>query len=279
VDRHQLEDFAPYIYRTRDRGRSWERITTGMPDEGYVHVVREDPERPGLLVAGTERGVFVSFDDGDHWQSLQLNLPVTSMRDFQIYSGDLIVATHGRGFWVMDDISPLRQAEPAVARTAAYLYQPADATLVDQGGDNGMPLEPDEPQVPNPPAGAYIDYWLADDAGDTVLEVLDADGTVLESWSRASSEEGPGRNPRGQGEGIPGASPHWMNPVEPFATSAGMHRVAWTPYTGGRRGYGRGPQRPVVTLPGTFTARLTVRGESQERTFTVNPDPRPLGAE
>jgi hypothetical protein len=178
----------------------------------------------------------------------------------------------------MDDISPLRQADPALARTAAYLYQPADATMVDQGGDNGMPLEPDEPQVPNPPTGAYIDFWLANDAPDLKLEVLDADGTVLESWSRTSSQGGPERGGRGgQGGGIPGASPHWMNPPEPFTTSAGMHRVVWTPYTGGRRGFGRGPQRPVVTLPGRFTARLTVRGESQERTFTVNPDPRELG--
>ncbi|HEY6110041.1 MAG TPA: hypothetical protein VIV56_14175, partial [Gemmatimonadales bacterium] len=136
VDRHQLEDFEPYIYRTRDLGRTWQRIGTGLPAGVYVHVVREDPARKGLLFAGTERGVFLSLDDGDHWQPLQLNLPATSMRDLQIYGNDLIVATHGRGFWVIDDISPLRQIDAAMAADA-WLFKPADAVLVDQGDDNG----------------------------------------------------------------------------------------------------------------------------------------------
>src|SRR5262249_53917709 len=125
VDRHQLTDFNPHIYRTRDMGKSWQEITRGLPAGVYVHVVKEDPARRGLLFAGTERGVFVSFDDGDNWQSLQLNLPVTSMRDFEIYGNDLIVATHGRGFWVVDDISVLRQINDQVAGAAAYLFKPA----------------------------------------------------------------------------------------------------------------------------------------------------------
>jgi len=301
VDRHQLEDFAPYIYRTRDMGRTWEKITTGLPGEGYVHVIREDPKRQGLLFAGTERGVFVSFDDGDHWQSLQLNLPVTSMRDFQVYAGDLILATHGRGIWVLDDISPLRQADPAVMQRGAHLYQPADAILVDQGGDNGTPYQKDEPQAPNPPSGAYLDYWLAADAtGPVTLEILDDNGTVLETFSNQGAQgRGPGGAGAAGGAGRPGggqagaqgppriprSSPLWIDTPEPFATTAGMHRVVWTPNTGrgrgfgggGPGGFGGGQGRPVVTLPGTFTARLTVGGASQERTFSVQPDPRELG--
>ena len=129
-----------------------------------MHVVKEDPERRGLLFAGTERGAFVSFDDGDNWQPLQLNLPVTSVRDFEIYGNDLIVATHGRGFWVIDDISPLRQINATVLAADAYLFKPADAINVPQGGDNGTPLQKDEPQAPNPPNGAAIDYYLKTNA-------------------------------------------------------------------------------------------------------------------
>src|SRR6185503_2846492 len=136
VDRHQLQDFEPYIYRTRDQGRSWTRITTGLPAGVYVHVVKEDPERKGLLFAGTERGAFVSLDEGDSWRPLQINLPVTSVRDFEIFRNDLIVATHGRGFWVVDDISALRQVTPAVLASAAHLFKPSDLDFDVQGGDN-----------------------------------------------------------------------------------------------------------------------------------------------
>ena len=125
VDRHQLTDFNPHIYRTRDMGKSWQEITRGLPAGVYVHVVKEDPQRRGLLFAGTERAVWVSFDDGDTWQSLQLNLPVTSMRDFEIHGDDLILATHGRGFWVIDDISVLRQITPTVAAASAHLFRNA----------------------------------------------------------------------------------------------------------------------------------------------------------
>jgi photosystem II stability/assembly factor-like uncharacterized protein len=275
VDRHQLEDFGPHVYRTRDMGRTWQRITEGLPANGYVHVVREDPERQGLLFAGTERGAFVSFDDGNHWQPLQLDLPVTSVRDFQVYAGDLIVATHGRGFWVIDDIGALRQADADVAQTDAYLFRPTDTTLYDQGGDNGTPFQKDEPQAENPPEGVYIDYWLGADApGAVTLEILDVAGTVLQNLS---APPGRGGGPGAQSGGIPRTSPLWQQPPEPFATSAGMHRAVWTPNTGRRRGFGgRGAQQPVVTLPGEFTARLTVNGKRQDRKFTVLPDPRVL---
>ncbi len=281
VDRHQLEDFDPHVYRTRDMGRTWDAITTGLPEGVYVHVVREDPERQGLLFAGTERGAFVSFDDGDHWQPLQLNMPVTSVRDFQVHDGDLIVATHGRGFWVIDGIAALRQADAQVVAAAAHLFRPRDTTLYDQGGDNGTPFQKDEPQAENPPEGVFLDYYLGADApGAVTLEILDDEGTVLETFPPPPSQgRGPGGGGGGGQGGIPRTSPLWQQPPEPFATSAGMHRAVWTPFTGGGRGFGggfggRGPQRPVVTLPGTFTARLTVSGASQEQTFRVEPDPR-----
>ena len=144
VDRHQLQDFEPYIYRTRDQGKTWQKITNGLPAGVYVHVVKEDPARQGMLVCGTERGAFISMDDGDHWQPMQLNLPVTSVRDFEFHGNDLIVATHGRGFWVIDDISPLRQMTDAVLAADAHLFKPADAINWRQGGDNGTPTQKDE---------------------------------------------------------------------------------------------------------------------------------------
>ena len=183
VDRHQLNDFNPHIYRTRDMGKTWQDITRGLPAGVYVHVVKEDPARRGLLFAGTERGLPVLVpDDGDRW-SLQLNLPVTSMRDFEIRDHDLIVATHGRGFWVIDDISPLRQITDAVAQSPAYLFKPGDAIVWSQGGDNGTPTQRDEPQASNAPNGAAIDYYLKAASTSVTLEILDAAGTVLTTFA------------------------------------------------------------------------------------------------
>ena len=144
--------------------------------------------------------MFVSFDDGDNWQPLQLNLPVTSMRDFEFYGNDLIVATHGRGFWVIDDISPLRQVNDAVIKSDAYLFKPADAINYNQGGDNGTPLQKDEPQAPNPPNGAMIDYYLKSDAtGPVTLEILDATGTVRQAFTTDAGDGGRRRRRRTRG--------------------------------------------------------------------------------
>jgi photosystem II stability/assembly factor-like uncharacterized protein len=278
VDRHQLEDFEPYIYRTRDLGKTWQRITTGLPAGVYVHTVKEDPVRQGLLFAGTERGVFLSFDDGDHWQPFQLDLPATSMRDLQIYGNDLIVATHGRGFWVIDDISPLRQIDDAVAAADAFLFKPADAIDVDQGDDEGTPVQKDEPQAENPADGAYIYYYLKSDAaGPVTLEIQDAKGTTLHTFSSAQ----PSADAAGSREGIPSTTALWRVPAAPFSAGAGLHRVVWKPNTGRPRGFGdfgrrRGPEEPVATLPGEFTAKLTVGGKSYTQGFTVRPDPRRL---
>src|SRR5262249_49852188 len=182
VDRHQLQDFATYIHRTRDQGRSWKLITVGLPAGVYVHVIKEDPLRRGLLFAGTERGAFVSFDDGDHWQLLQRNLPVTSVRDFVIYGNDLIVATHGRGFWVLDDISARGKVRGEVVQADAWLFKPADFINVVPSDDDGTPLQRDEPQALNPPDGAYIDFYLKAASTAVTLEIVDSAGKVLRKW-------------------------------------------------------------------------------------------------
>ncbi len=278
VDRHQLQDFEPYIYRTRDSGKSWQKITKGLPAGVYVHVVKEDPKRRGLLFAGTERGAFVSLDDGDSWQPLQLNLPVTSVRDFEIYGADLIVATHGRGFWVIDDISPLRQVNATVLASDAYLFKPADAILYNQGGDNGTPTQKDEPQAQNPADGAYLDYYLKPGVSGTVtLDVMDASGAVVRSFAPPTATAAATVAP----ERIPNTSPLWRPAPAPFSTAAGMHRVVFTPGGGsgrgggggGRGGRGGGGGAPPQTT-GNFTAKLTVAGKSYTQPFVIKPDPR-----
>ncbi len=275
VDRHQLQDFEPYIYRTRDMGKSWQKITNGLSAGVYVHVVKEDPERRGLLFAGTERGAFVSLDDGDNWQPFQMNLPVTSVRDFEIYSNDLIVATHGRGFWVVDDISPLRQINATVLASDAYLFKPSDVIYLPQGGDNGTPLQKDEPQAPNPAFGAAIDYYLKTNAsGPVSIEVVDASGTVVATFSTNGAGGGGGGGGRGgRGGGIPNTSALWRPTPEPFATTAGVHRVTWAPIAGGG-GRGRGRGGGGGSLTGTFTARLSAGGQTYTQTFNVREAPQ-----
>ena len=280
VDRHQLQDFAPYIFRTRDAGASWQRITEGLPAGVYVHVVKEDPTRPGLLVAGTERGAWMSYDAGDRWQPLQLNLPTTSVRDFQFHENDLIVGTHGRGIWVLDDISPLRQLTDAVAASDAYLFRPADAVDWVEGTDNGTPLQKDEPQAPNPPAGVVLDYWLRRASSAPVtLEILDAAGTVVHTFSSAPGQAPAPRGRRAPVAGrIPNISPLWQSTTAPFAATSGLHRVVWRPVpdapaTGYPMGYDEVPVRGRP-LHGSFTARLTVDGRQYTQPFVVKPDPR-----
>jgi photosystem II stability/assembly factor-like uncharacterized protein len=283
VDRHQLQDFEPYIYRTRDMGKTWQRITKGLPAGLYVHFVKEDPVRQGMLYSGTERGAYVSFDDGDNWQPLQLNLPITSMRDLEVYENDLIIATHGRGFWVIDDVSPLRQLTSDVLAANAYLFKPSDTTYFTPGSDNGTPVQKDEPQAQNPPSGAYIDYYLKTPASGVVtIDILDATGKSVRTFSSdpaAQQPVGGGRGGRGGTGGIPNVSPLWQaGPPAPLSTAAGLHRVAWNPVVGGGGRFGGGGGRGGATvLTGTFTAKLTVGGQSYTQTFTVRPDPRTHG--
>ncbi len=274
VDRHQLQDFEPYIYRTRDMGRSWQPIIRGLPAGVYVHVVKEDPRRRGLLVCGTERGVFVSMNDGDDWQPLQLNLPVTSVRDFEFYGDDLIVGTHGRGIWVIDDITPLHQIDAAVMGSDVHLFTPAAAIDHLQGDDNGTPFQRDEAQAENPPAGAVIDYYLRNKvSGPVTLEILDAGGRSVHLFSSERAAE-PASRRRGPAAGLPRISPVWQTVPQLLPTSAGLHRVVWDPVTIEDPEAAGAQGRPPLRLTGNFTARLTVSGKSYTQPFVVRPDPR-----
>ena len=273
-ERHQLEDYEPHILRTHDSGKTWTEITNGLPKGIYVQTVKEDSQRRGLLFAGTERAVFVSFDDGDHWQSLQLNLPPASMRDFAIHENDMIVATHGRGFWVLDDITALRQLSNDVANSEAYLFQPADAINLTPGGDNGTPMPRDEPLADNPPFGAMIDFYLKSNAGGpVVLEILDPSAEMIR---RYSSED----KPTPVDPNRLNYPPFWARTTEPLPATAGMHRFIWDlrptppqrPTGGGGGGFFRGGAQPV--LPGVYTVKLTVGGKSYTQWLTVKMDPR-----
>jgi len=281
VDRHRLEDNEPYIYRTKDSGKTWTKITTGLPGGVYVQTIKEDPKRRGLLVAGTELALFVSFDDGDSWQSLQLNLPPTSMRDVAFHDNDLIVATHGRGIWVLDDIGVLRQVNADVAAAASHLYKPADAIVLPPATDEGTPTQKDEPMAENPPIGAIVDYYLKSAAGGPVtIEILNGSGGVVRHVSSADP--------------VPPVEPNtlvvnavWQRSQEPPSAAAGMHRYVWDfrpdPPPGGGRGRGgrgggggggggRGGPPPVA--PGNYSVRLTANGQTLTQPLVVKPDPR-----
>jgi len=274
VERHQLNDYDPHIFRTRDAGKTWSEITNGLPKGIYVQTVKEDPQRRGMLFAGTERAVFISFDDGDHWQSLQLNLPPASMRDLAFHDNDLIVATHGRGFWVLDNVTALRQLSPSMTRADAILFQPADTMEIISGSDNGTPMPRDEPLADNSPTGAMIDFYLKTNAsGPVTIEILDPAGDVIRKYS--SEDKFPPVDPDKLNY-----PPYWARTSEPLPATAGMHRWIWdfrvTPTQaagrgGGGGGFGRGGQ---LALPGMYTVRLTVNGKSQMAPLVVKTDPR-----
>jgi hypothetical protein len=188
IDRHQVDDLRPYALRTRDYGKTWTPIVAGIAATAYVHAIREDPVRRGLLYAGTETGVYVSFDDGGHWQPLQLNLPATSVRDLAIHGDDLIAATHGRSFWVLDGLAPLRQLDAAIAAAPLHLFTPAPALRKRRGESRETVLPPETPAGRNPPAGALIDYWLAAgpegaSGGEVTLEIRDERGELVRRFA------------------------------------------------------------------------------------------------
>jgi photosystem II stability/assembly factor-like uncharacterized protein len=278
IDRHRLEDYEPHIYRTRDGGKTWTAITNGLPSGVYMQTIKEDPVRRGLLFAGTELGVFVSFDDGDHWQSLQMNLPPVSVRDLVIHEDDLVVGTHGRGFWVLDDITALRQLSDEIMTSAAYLFRPADTYNLPPGSENGTPQPRDEPLAENPPYGAIIDYYLKSNAnGAVTLEILDPSGAVVRRYS--SEDRTPPVDPNTLN--IPAS---WVRTPEPLSAAAGVHRWVWdlrpTPPpprgAGGGGGGGGGifGGRGATMLPGTYTVRLTAGGKSYTQPLRLKPDPR-----
>jgi len=282
ASRFRVDDLNPLIYRTHDGGKTWQQITAGLPDHSPVNTVREDPVRKGLLFAGTETAVWISFDDGDHWQSLQLNLPPTSMRDLWIHDDDLIVATHGRSFWILDDIASLRQMSPDIPREGAHLFTPASAYRVRRDTNTDTPLPADEPAGQNPPGGAPIDYLLSQPSSGTVtLEILDLQGKLVR---RYSSDDKPEQTPEDiKKQLIP---PYWLRPQHILSAGAGMHRWVWDlryphpystlyeyPISAVPHDTPRNPSGPLV-LPGKYIVKLTANGKTQSSSLTVKMDPR-----
>ncbi len=270
IDRHRLDDDAPYIYRTRDGGQSWTLITAGIPADSFVNVVREDPIRKALLYAGTEKGMYVSFDDGGHWQSLQQNLPMTSVRDIDVHGNDLVIATHGRGFWIMDDITALRQIDTAPT-TGVILFKPAAAIRMRPVPFAGTPMPKDEPMAANPLDGAIIDYVLPKTVkGPVTLTMLDAQSRKVCSFSSAEKITPP--NPAT----LKFAS-EWVPPPMVLLAAPGMHRFVWNlrypkPSVTGppKMSKTNGAWAP----PGHYTVSLDVDGHDYTEPLTVKPDPR-----
>jgi photosystem II stability/assembly factor-like uncharacterized protein len=270
VDRHRLDDLKSYLYRTRDFGKTWQPASSGIPEGSFLNCVREDPARKGLLYACTEMGVYVSFNDGDSWQPLQLNLPTTSVRDLVIHENDLVIATHGRSFWILDDITPLRQLNASVAAADVWLFRPATAYRVRDGSDQGTPVPHDEPLAQNPPTGAVIDYYLKEKTkGPVRLEIFGQDGQLVRRF--ASNDLLPKTNPND----VPIAT-EWIHDEAPLSAEAGMHRFVWdlhyAPPPGVRRSF-YGPAGPWV-LPGNYTVTLTANGKSSSQPLVLAMDPR-----
>ncbi len=273
VDRHRLDDMKPYLYRTRDYGKKWDPIMDGIPDSSFLNAIREDPKRQGLLYAATEFGVYVSFDDGAHWLPLQLNLPVTSVRDLVIHGDDLVIATHGRSFWILDDIAPLR--EIGKTWTSAHLFKPAAAIRIKNDSFTGTPVPPEEPQAKNPALGAYLDYYLPSaPQTEVALTILDSRGSVIR---RFSSSDKPAAIPTN----VPIAS-RWLQSPSALSTQPGMHRWVWD------LRYGHGAELPSgdsddeedpkargpLVLSGTYQIKLSVDGRDSTEPLTVGMDRR-----
>jgi photosystem II stability/assembly factor-like uncharacterized protein len=270
VDRHRLDDQAPYLYRTRDYGQTWQPITEGIHTPAFLCAVREDPTHKGLLFAGTEFGIYVSFDDGDHWQSLQLDLPVASVRDLVIQGDDLVIATHGRSFWILDNITPLRQAA-GVREAGAWLYHPATAVRIDNAGFMGTPLPPEEPIAENPPNGAMIDYFLSNPAEHVKLEIFDAQHELVRSFSSDSARQA-------QHPPVPIAE-RWFPKPQILDKAAGMHRFVWN-LAWGAEGSDSGEEedhaapRGPRAAPGDYEVRLTIDGKTFTQSLHITMDPR-----
>ncbi len=281
VSRMRIDDLHPYLYRTRDRGRTWQSIAAGLPADAPLNSVREDPQRRGLLFAASESAVWVSFDDGDHWDSLQLNLPHTSMRDLWVHEDDLILATHGRSIWILDDISRLRQLTPGASR-APLLFRPAAAYRMHRSTWTDTPIPSDEPLAQNPPAGAVIEYFLPRDGRQPlVLEVLDSGGAVVRRY-RSDDAPQPSAEELAR-ELIP---PYWIKPPRVLSARAGVHRWVWDlhypepvsvthgyPISAVPGATPREPQGPLA-LPGDYRVRLTYEGTHLEAPLILKRDPR-----
>jgi hypothetical protein len=280
VNRFRLDDLHAYIYRTHDGGQSWKKITDGIPDNAAVNAVREDPVRKGLLYAATERAIWVSFDDGEHWQPLQMNLPATSMRDIVVHRDDLVVGTHGRSFWILDNVTPLRQLSAEIQAAEAHLFKPAPTYRYRRSANTDTPIPPDEPMGENPPDGAMIDYYLSRDSSSPVtIEILDASGSLI----RRFASEDPVEPLDEKSYPVPA---YWMRRTKVPSAKSGMHRFVWdlrhpAPATDEQEYpisaiYMDTPREPLgpLVMPGEYVVRLTAGGKTYSQPLTVKMDPR-----
>ncbi|HUC52932.1 MAG TPA: hypothetical protein VMR90_02740 [Candidatus Cybelea sp.] len=288
INSFRLDDLLAHIYRTRDFGKTWTEITHGIPEGGASNVVREDPERKGLLYAGTEGSIYVSFNDGDDWQPLQLNLPHTSMRDLAIHGDDLIVATHGRSFWILDDVTPLRQMSADIAKESVHLFAPQEAIRFRWNRNPDTPLPPEVPAGKNPPDGAIIDYYVAsiysvDGPSDhqVTLEIFDHQNKLVRRYSSSDKPE-----PLEKTAAEHPIPMYWIRPTQILSGAAGMHRFVWDLHYAPPDSLGHEfpisaivhdtPKYPLgaLALPGEYTVKLTVDGKTYTQPLTVKMDPR-----
>jgi hypothetical protein len=265
----------PHIYKTNDGGKTWKEIVNGLPDDP-INVVKEDPQQKGLLFAGSERAVYVSFDDGDHWQSLRLNMPATSIRDLVIKDDDLVIGTHGRSFWILDDIAPLRQLSIHVTNEKVILYKPQQAIRVRWNMWTDTPLPQEEPAGQNPPDGAIIDYYLNENEKNVSLDILDIKGKLVHHY---------GSNDTMYEVGNVNIPLYWIRPQQILSAAKGSHRFLWDmhyqplnlppsyPIAAIYKNTAPGETSPWV-MPGTYTAKLTVDDQSFTEKFIIKMDPR-----
>jgi len=279
VDRHDENDFRAHFYRTHDFGKTWQETSAGIPEGSFARVVREDPGRRGLLYAGTENAAFLSFDEGDHWSSLQLNMPTTSVRDLVVHGDDLVAATYGRAFWILDDVTPLRQIDRTVSSAPTFLFQPEKALRVRLDLNQDTPLPPEMPAGQNPPAGAILDYFLASEPSqDITLGIYDTAGQLVREYST--------RKEQATAEPPPNVPEYWVGHPQPLTRSAGMNRFVWDlryaappvlrheyPISALYQNTPGLPLGAMVT-PGAYRVRLTVNGRTFEQPLVVAMDPR-----
>jgi photosystem II stability/assembly factor-like uncharacterized protein len=279
VNTFRIDDLRPHIYRTHDGGKTWKHITNGIPDGAIINVVREDPKKRGLLFAGSETQVWMSNDDGEHWSSLRLNMPATSIRDLVIKDDDVVLGTHGRAFWILDDIVTLRQLTPAVADRPVTLFAPAQAWRFRWSKWTDTPLPPDEPRAENPPDGAIIDYYLSRGASEARLEIVDSTGRVVRTYSSRDTSMAP--------QDVGNAPRYWIRPTKVLSKDAGFHRFVWDvrfdrPANAGPGSYpisaipGNTAREPrgIWALPGRYAVRLTVDGQAFTQPLLIKMDPR-----